>query len=256
MTSQIKRAYRGSNADMLTVCSTLMENAEAHKNPLIAKRKNWADPFFPTVRARIDSAFPNILGVDSAKNLREKTAQVNTIMKNANSDLSLFKVQLETDFRGNKARLKEIMTQLGIAQHNTAAKKGNQGEMLALLYKFKTNMTPELQSEISEAGTDSELITSIIGYADAFSASNVSQESLKGGRKELTMENLTELNAIYNQVIGIARIARSIFKDSYPIRDQFSYNKLLKAIGHQAAASSNEATSTPAEGTAVDLQPV
>jgi len=256
MTNQIKRAYRGSNADMLTVCSTIMENAEAHKAELIAKRSKWADPFFTTVRARIDSAFPNILGVDSAKKLREKTAQVNTIMKNANSDLSLFKVQLETDFKPNKPRLNEIMTQLGFQQHYSAAKKNNQSDMVELLYKFKTNMSPELQSEISDAGTDTGLITGILAYAEDFSKANVNQESLKGGRKELTMENLAELNAIYNQVIGIARIARSIFKDSYPIRDQFSYSKILKAVAPQAAASSNEASSTPAEGTTVEVQPV
>lgn len=256
MTSQIKRPYRGSNADMLTVCSTIMENAEAHKSQLIAKRKKWADPFFTTVRARTDSAFPNILGVDSAKKLREKTAQVNTIMKNANSDLTLFRVQLETDFRDNKPRLNEIMTQLGFQQHYPSAKKNNQSDMVELLYKFKTNMTPELQSEISDAGTDTELITGILAYAEDFSKTNVSQESLKGGRKELTMENLAELNAIYNQVIGIARIARSIFKDSYPIRDQFSYNKILKAVAPQSAASSNEASSTPDEGTTVEVQTV
>jgi hypothetical protein len=256
MTNQIKRAYRGSNADMLTVCSTIMENAETHKSQLIAKRSTWAGTFFTTVRARIDSAFPNILGVDSAKSLREKTAKVNTIMKNANSDISLFKVQLETDLGDNKPRLNEIKIQLGIAQHYPLAKKGNQSEMLQLLYKFKTNMAPELQSEISEAGTDPGLITGILAYADDFSKANVSQESLKGGRKELTMENLAELNAIYKQVMGIARIARNIFKDSYPIRGQFSYNKILKAVAHQSAASSNEASSTPAEGTTVEVQPV
>lgn len=256
MTNQIKRAYRGSNADMLTVCSTIMENAEAHKSQLIAKRKNWEGSFFTTVRERVDSAFPNILGVDSAKKLREKTAQVNTIMKNANSDLSSFKVQLETDFRDNKPRLNEILTQLGFQQHYSTAKKNNQSDMVELLFKFKTNMSPELQSEISSAGTDTELITGILAYAEDFSKANVNQESLKGERKELTLDNLAELNAIYKQVIGIATIARNIFKDSYPIRDQFSYNKILKAVAPQAAASSNGASSAPAEGTTVEVQPV
>jgi len=128
--------------------------------------------------------------------------------------------------------------------------------MLELLYRFKTNIVPALQTEISAAGTDPGLITDIIGYADEFSASNIRQETLKGGRKEITQENVGELNAIYNEVIGIARISARIFKDSYPIRDQFSYAKILKALGHQGAASANGNSSTPAVGTASELQPV
>jgi len=43
----IKRKYKGSDVDMLTVSSTIVEHAIANKTKLVAKRATWADPYLP-----------------------------------------------------------------------------------------------------------------------------------------------------------------------------------------------------------------
>ncbi|HEY9113339.1 MAG TPA: hypothetical protein VIN10_01480 [Bacteroidales bacterium] len=248
MSEPMKRAYTGKDADMLTACATIAQNAINHKTELIAKRPTWADPFLPDVKLRIDNAFPNFLGADNAQQLRQATRLVNSIQASAMADLSLFKVQIEEDFRGNKPLLKEMLTTLGFVQHYASVQNKSQSALVELLFKFKTNMTASLQTQISAAGTPAELITGIIGYAETLNNSNIAQEALKGGRKEFTLEAITEFNEIYTQVISIAKIASRIFKDNPAIRDQFSYAKILRAVKGNAAGSNGGSVSTSNPG--------
>lgn len=239
MSDLIKRAYKGSDANMLTVAGTITTNAITYKTELVAKRSTWADPFLPNLQMRVGRAFPDILGVDNSKSLRDATALVHSIMADATTELSFFKVQVEQDFKSNKPLLNEILTNLGFAMHYAGVTNKSQSALVELLFKFKTNMTPELQTQITAAGTAPALITAITGYADQLINSNISQEALKGSRKVLTQSGLKELNEIYTQVISVALIAGKLFKNDPAIRDQFSYNKLLKAITASSSASGN-----------------
>jgi len=239
MPEPTKRAYTGKDADMLTTAATLVQNAINHKTVLVSKRANWADPFLPDIKLRIDNAFPNFLGADNAQQLRQATSLVHSIQANAMADLSLFKVQIEEDFRGNKPLLKEMLTTLGFVQHYASIQNKSQSALVELLFKFKTNMAASLQTQISAAGTSAELIASIIGYAETLNNSNIAQEALKGGRKELTQEAITEFNEIYNQVISIAKISSTIFKANPAIREQFSYAKILRAVKGNASGSND-----------------
>ena len=239
MPEPTKRAYTGRDADMLITAATIAQNAINHKTELISKRPIWADPFLPDVKLRIDNAFPNFLGVDNASLLRQATSLVRSIQANAMADLSLFKVQIEEDFRGNKPLLNEMLTTLGFSQHYSSVQNKSQSALVELLFKFKTNMSTTLQTQISAAGTAPALITAIIGYTATLNNSNIAQEALKGGRKELTLEAITEFNEIYTQIIGIAKIASRIFKDNPAIREQFSYAKILRAVKGNASGSNN-----------------
>lgn len=223
------RAYNCKDVEMLTACSTLIENAITHKNALIVKRPLWADPFLPNIKTRINTAFQQYLGVDNAANLRKATQALNNLMAQALSDLSQFNAQLKSDFESNPALLNNMLTSLGFAQHYKKAYKKNQQQLIELLYKFSNNMTPAFKSAIIEKGTSIALIDAIISYAETLKNANVTQETLKGGRKEISQEGVIEFNHIYNSVIAIAKISASIFKKSPAIREQFSFSKLIKA---------------------------
>lgn len=245
MTTQINRAYKGSDTNMLTASAIILENAEKYKAELTAKRSNWVDPFFPNMILRVDNAFLNILGVDSAKSQRDATALLNSIMAASVNDLSDFKVQIEQDFKASKPQLNEMLNNLGFTMHGNSLHQKNQSEVIELLFRFKTNMTPALQTTITAKGTSAELITAIIGYATQLSDSNISQEKLKSNRKILTNDNKIELNGIYNDVIAVGTIAARFFKDNKPVSEQFSYAKILRTLGGSHADNGNGAAESP-----------
>jgi hypothetical protein len=99
---------------------------------------------------------------------------------------------------------------------------------------FKNNMTTALKTEITDKGTSATLIDDIITFADQLKDSNISQEALKGGRKEISAAGVLEFNAIYEQIIGIAKIAAKFTKDDKAKTQEFSYAKTIKALNFQA----------------------
>jgi len=225
--AELKRAYTGKDVDMLTATGTIIEQAIIHKPFLVSKRATWADPFFPDLKTRIADAFPNFLGIDNAKEMREATQIVLGIQKNALRDLAEFKVQIVEDFKTNKPRRDEILNQLGFTTHLKDAQQQDQEALVELLIKFKQNMTAPLQTEITNAGMALALITAIIGYATILKNANITQETLKGSRKVISASAVTEFNAIYNAVISIAKISAKFFKGDTAKQDKFSYSKTL-----------------------------
>jgi hypothetical protein len=63
----IKRVYSGKDVDMLTASATIVEQAILHKEFLIEKRPNWADPFLSEKQTKIENAFSEYLGIDNSK---------------------------------------------------------------------------------------------------------------------------------------------------------------------------------------------
>jgi hypothetical protein len=236
MATTLKRAYSGKDVDMLTACGTIIEQAITHKTFLVSKRSNWADPFLPNIKTRIKNAFSNFLGIDSAQQMRDATQIVTDIQKNALNDLAEFKVQIMEDFKSNKKHRDEILNRLGFTAHHKPAQAKSQESLIELLLSFKTNMTAVLQKEITKAGTKAALITAIIGYADVLRSSNITQETSKGSRKEVSQAGVTEFNAIYTQVISIAKISAKFFKDDKAIKDEFSFSKAM-GKGNSAKAT-------------------
>lgn len=230
MATKIKRVYTGKDVEMLTSCNTIIEHAIEHKPYLITKRANWVDPFFPDIQARIDNAFSNFLGIDNAQQMRQATQVVTGIQANALPALSEFKIQVMEDFKNNKIRRDEILTNLGFTAHLKAAQKNDQEALIQLLLSFKLNMTPSLQTEITNAGTAAVTISTIISYAQVLKNSNITQETMKGSRKELSEKGVKEFNEIYNLVISIAKISANFFKTDKAVQEKFSYAKTLKNL--------------------------
>jgi hypothetical protein len=233
MATTIKRAYTGKDVDMLTATQTITNQALNHKTFLITKRPSWDDPFLPNIATRIDNAFTDILGIDNAKKLREQTTLVTTIQTKAIKELAEFKIQIQEDFKKDKPRLKEILTQLGFTQHLKAVQNKDQEALVELLLKFKNNMTPLLTTEITNKGTDQSIIDSIITYADQLKTANIDQETIKGSKKEVTQTEIQTLNDIYSDVISIAKLAAKFFKGNKAVQDQFSYAKTIAALNKQ-----------------------
>jgi hypothetical protein len=65
-----------------------------NKTFLQSKRSSWQDPFFDTLKARIDTAIQTYLGVDSAKDLRQATQALTLMQKQAIKDLAKIQKQI------------------------------------------------------------------------------------------------------------------------------------------------------------------
>ena len=129
------------------------------------------------------------------------------------------------------ARRDEILNNLGFARHLKKGQKGNQEALIQLLYAFKTNMTETLRQEITAKGMSATIIDNLMGYAETFRQANVAQEALKGSTKSITSEVSATFNAIYEEVIGICKIASAYYKFEPLKKEQFSFAKVISNLG-------------------------
>ena len=207
MSITVARKYKTKDVEMLTATATIIENAIANKTFLQSKRSTWADPFFNDLKTQIETTTETYLGKDAAQQMRQATQIVINIQSQALNDLAEFKVQIEQDFKATPVQKTEILTQLGFTSYHKLAQKGDQEGLVNLLFQFKTNLNPTLNTEIVSKGTAQATIDNIIGYANTLKEANITQETYKGTRKEITDEAITAFNLIYDQVISIAKIA-------------------------------------------------
>lgn len=239
------RKYTGKDVDMLVACSTIIENAIANKTFLQSKRSNWTDDFFTNLQNNINNALEQHLGIDSAKNLRGATQTLLSIQKQALKDLAEVKVQIAEDFKKEPIKQNEILTQLGFTTYLKEAQKGDQEALVQLLYKFKTNLTYDLKNDIVSKGTAESILTQTTTYADTLKNADITQETFKGTRKEITETAIKAFNEIYDDVISIAKIASNFYKEEPVKKDLFSFTKINKTLSAQRKAATTENTPKP-----------
>lgn len=215
---------------MLTASATIIENAIANKIFLKSKRSSWADPFFENIKTEIDAAIETHIGRDAAKQMRLATQVVYGIQNDAMLNLAEIKVQIEQDYSDNKIQKNEILTQLGFNSFYKKAQNKDQEALINLLFQFKTNLSATLQAEFVANGVAPVTITNILGYAETLKNANISQETFKGNRKEITDAAITDFNTIYSKVISIAKIASNFYKTNKVKQSLFSFSKVSKTI--------------------------
>jgi hypothetical protein len=236
-----ERKYRGKDVDMLIASSTLLGNAIVNKTFLQTKRSNWSDDFFAGIQTKINTALETYLGIDSAKDLRGATQVLQSIQKQSIKDLAEVKTQIIEDFKKETAKQTEILTQLGFNTYHKEAQNGDQEALVQLLYKFKTNLSASLKQEIVDKGTAQTILDQITTYADTLKNADITQETFKGTRKEITTEAINFFNDIYDDVISIAKISAKFYKDEPIKRDLFSFAKINKTLSAQKLSAEPKA---------------
>ena len=226
------RIYKGKDVEMLITIDTIIDAAIANLDFLASKRSTWKDPYLPDLKRAIDQAVQDHLGQDNAKALRNATLEVLAIQTPALKDLAEVKVQIESDFNKNPTLKKEILNTLGFTPFYSKTKNKDQEALISLLYQFKTNLTPDLKTQIVAKGTAEEQLDKIASYADDLKNKNVLQESKKGTKKEITEEAIIAFNAVYNEAIAVAKISAKFFKDRPTIQEQFSYTKVKNNLNN------------------------
>jgi hypothetical protein len=219
------RNYNFKDVDMLLASKTIVETLKSNLSDLSIARSNWNEEYTNQLATQIDNAIENYLGLDRKKELRDTTANLAAIQEPAMRDLSFIKTQIEVDFDGEA---KEIIKTLGFDKNLRAVQNRDQEALIELLYSFKKGLNNKLREDIIAKGTAPELIDRIIAYADQMKQTNISQETLKETTKELSDEALQEFNNIYDQVIGICKIASSYYQFDTLKKDQFTFTKVVE----------------------------
>jgi len=235
--SEVKRVFVGKGVEMLTVCDIIVTHAIDHKGQLQALRSTWADPYFENLQAKIQETNTEFFGLDGAKHLREATALINALQVAALKDLGFLKVQIEEDFKKDKAFVASVLKTLGFADFYRNAQMRSQEALVQLLFQFKQNLTDQLKNTLVGGGTNAVLLEGLVDKAENLRKANVNQEVFKGDRKSSTQEATIRFNDIYEEVISICKIATKIFKDNAVLKDQFSYAKNLQTLTGSASAA-------------------
>jgi hypothetical protein len=102
------------------------------------------------------------------------------------------------------------------------------------LFEFKTNLNPALNDEIVSKGTAQATIDNIIHQANTLRDANITQETYKGTRKEITDEAINAFNLIYDQVISIAKIASNFYKTDKTKQQLFSFAKVSATLNSKS----------------------
>lgn len=173
---------------MLLTSKTIVESFKLNLSELSLARSNWSEEYANNLAEKIDNAIENYLGLDKKKELRNATANLSSIQTPAIRDLSFLKKQLQVDFADDKAKLKEMLKNLGFEKNLRKVQNSDQEALIELLYAFKKGMNDSLKSEIVAKGTNPELIDRIINYADQMKQANVSQETQKETTKAVSEE--------------------------------------------------------------------
>ncbi|MBN1252680.1 MAG: hypothetical protein JXA16_11130 [Bacteroidales bacterium] len=235
------RNYNFKDVDMLMASKTVMESFKTNLSELSTVRTNWTEHNVNALSTKIDNAIDSYLGIDSKKELRNATEKVLSIQAPAKRDLSFFKSQIDVDFTKDSKKKTEILKNLGFAKLLRDVQKGNQESLIELLFTFKRHMNDKLKNEIIAKGTDVKLIDQIIGYADVLKLADVTQEALKGTTKEITTEAIQVFNEIYDEIIGICKIASNYYMYEPLKKEQFSFTKVVSNMSATKKITTEEA---------------
>jgi len=218
------RVYTYKDSDMLMASKVIATSLTNQLPDLSMVRSNWTPEYAQALHTKIDEAMENYFGSDKKKALRDATAALTAIQAPALRDLQFLKTQIEVDF-GNEA--KEIAKTLGYNSFLKAARSGDQEALIQLLFAFKKGMTNQLKDDIVANGTNPALIDRIIAYTAQLNDANLVQETLKASTKSVSETAVTAFNEIYNEIIGICKIASSYFLHDEILKAQFTFSRVV-----------------------------
>jgi len=224
------RDYRYKDVDMLMASKTVAESFGANISELSTVRKNWTHNYAAELNHRIDNAIESFLGIDPKREWREATAHITAIHYPAVRDLSFFKTQVEDDFEKHPAMQGDIFKSLGFTKSFRSTQKGNIEALAELLSTFKRNMNEELRTIVTSLGLNPTLIDTIIGYANIFAETKVSQDSLMETTKEITPEGVAVFNRIYNDIVDVCRIASEYYHFEPHKKELFTFSKVMDSL--------------------------
>lgn len=225
-TEKPRRAYNTSSMAMIVGISAITDAAIAHADELGALDTRFNTAYFQELRGRIDIGSKR-LGADNAGALRAATDTLEAHTDEALTELRLVKLWIEGRFSQEPVRRDELLNKLGFTALYREASRNQQTDLRQLLLRFREATTVELSRELTDLGLPATRITKLQQLANEFSAADSVQERQKKERGELTETDVTLLNGLYAEVMGIAKMAQKLFEDRPAIQAGFVFERTI-----------------------------
>ena len=197
---------------------------------LIKANTKWLPAFATALVAEVETVAGNVIGKKAKTTLFQATDNLINVMAPAKKDVTSLKVQIDVNFKENPALRKVILDDLGYTSFFKQVSSRNQIALIGLLIAFNRSIETH-RAAILATGTPPELIDRIEGHSEVVSLANTVQEQLKTTTKEISAEAKAELDALYNKVIGICRIAADYYKDNPLKKELFTFDKVISNLG-------------------------
>lgn len=232
-----ERKFKGTAIQMLMATGFIVDNAIAIAPKLTSARPKWTLSYFTDIKGQITGILEDNFGIRGTTSLREVTAALTTKEIAAKAMLQQAKTQIEVDFGKDETKSSHYLVTLGLTKVKVI-KNASQDATIEMLTIFRNNLTPEIEADLTAAGMSAATLNGIKALAKEFYEANALQEQKKVGSKETTATLNLQLNNLYDEVIGIAKIASTLLTDKADI-EKFSYSRALKQMGY------HESTTTP-----------
>jgi hypothetical protein len=225
-----ERKYKGTAIQMLMATDLIIDNAIAMAPALTAARPKWTMSYLTDLKGNISSILEDNFGIKGTTSLKEVTATLTTKEIAAKAMLQQAKTQIEVDFGKDKSKCSSYLITLGLNKVKVI-KNASQDATIEMLITFRNNLTPNIEADLTAAGMSPNTLANIKMLATELYQANALQEQKKIGSKETTATLNAQLNDIYDEVIGIAKIAASLLTEKADI-EKFSYSRALKQMGY------------------------
>ena len=224
------RIYKSSDIAMLLAGKVVAKNFLDNNNDLKKVKTTWTLEYVSSVVTNVDTVASNLLGKTMKTQLFESTAKLDALTSPAHKDISSLKVQLDADFKKDAVNYKIMMDELGYTAYYKGVTKGSQKEVIGFLNIFARNIG-KYRDAITAKGTPAELIDRILSYNEIVSQANTVQEQMKTLVKNATAENIDQLNALYEELSSICKIASDYYKQNPEKKELFTFGKIIAKMG-------------------------
>jgi len=242
---KLKKNYNYSDVDMLMAALAILEFLKTNLLDFSLLRTDWTLKYITDLITKIKKAIETQLGIDARKSVRHAMASINQIKIPAKNKLSLFKAQIQKDFKKDTARRDEILITLGFPKHLKGVQQNKNQPLIMLLYTFKTNMSAALRLEITTKGMSAALIDSIVAYAENFTTANLEQETSKTSSNGINNEIRDSFNSIYDEAIGICKTASTFYNNNPAKKVNFIFSRVINKVKVIRKSVENVVTNEP-----------
>lgn len=228
--TEIKRVFRGKTIEFLITSKTILQSAFNHQTELIAEQTTLPTIInLQNIKARIEDAY-QFIGGDKGGPQREATIVVNKMSASAKLIIAKMKAHIKIIYKTDATERTNLLKSLGFTKHLKGAQRSDQEAIISLLLMFKDNLTPAREAAFLAGGVPANQIAEIRGYATTLMAADIDQEILKGTSKELKENEIIILNSIHKDLMDIALIGKTAFRDRPSVYSQFVYTQVLSRI--------------------------
>ena len=236
-----KRLFFGKTVNFILGSKVVSTIFKGHVVEMAGVNTQWTLAFATEFDLEVDTIAGKYLGIGVRDQLFSVTSSLMISIENVKVLLVTIKKNL-VDFK-ETPDYDVILTDLGLNVKSVT--RITQPQLVALLAKFKRNLTPEYITKITAYGMPASIPQQIADSADAIINLNTEQEALKNSVKEVSGKMIDELNDLYKKVTKICRLASDFYKKNPEKKSLFTFSRILKNLGDSRPAA-EETPETPA----------